>query len=114
MEILNMSNLIVVAGYMSPGGEGLSEVLTLDGMKFEIKNEEIAKQFPLDTTKNGAVRIFIKPDAEILISAKASSLHLFNNPSRGPLFRTLATLDQQKENDPFFDVPQPRKGFNDI
>lgn len=73
-----MPNLIAVAGYISPARKGVSSVLTLDGLQFEVNEEEIKKQFPLDTSKEGAVRIFINPDAALTVSMKASQLFAAN------------------------------------
>ena len=67
-----MPNLVVVAGYVSPGRKGYSNVLTLDGAQFEIKDEDITKRFPLDTNQNGALRLFINPDADLAVSHKAA------------------------------------------
>ena len=69
-----MSNLIPVVGYVSPAKPGYSSILTLDGTQFELQDEAIVKRFPLDTNAQGAVRLFIKADAPLLVSLKASDL----------------------------------------
>jgi hypothetical protein len=67
-----MPQLIGVIGYISKNEGGAIQILTLDGILFEVEEQAAARQYPMDTNPQGARRFFFEPDTEIRITVKAS------------------------------------------